>query len=180
MSPINNIFPEGHGIQSFVATIPHVVKLEDILKPEYWANVAKKLHAHRTHIKANWEDGSRLVELRVVGVELNGAKVRVLQDYDFTKPVAAAEPVVAPTPQTDAALSKPVSSPFAEAKAPAAASTETAADFTVEWKGPSHKHSIIRKSDKQYVKDLFESKAEGEEWLKKYLAGEVKLDAKAA
>lgn len=164
MSPINNIYPLATGRLTFIATIPHGVKLEDILKPDYWANVTKKLTAHKSHIEADWEDGTRLVVLRVVGVGTNFAKVRVIQDFDFT--------TAAPAAVTASDIKAPSAAPTA--------STENADDFTVEWKGPSRKFSIIRKSDKAYVKDLFESKAEGEEWLAKYIKGEVKVEAKAA
>jgi hypothetical protein len=164
-SPINNIFPEVHGLQTFVATIPSGFELKDILEPGYWANVYKKLVAHKTHIMANWEDGTRLVELRVIGVGLNYAKVRVMQDYDFAAPAAVAAP--------------PAEVKVSES--PAAAVTGLRdRDFEVSWKGPAHKHSVIRITDKSYVKDGFDTKAEADEWLVKYIKGEVTVEAKAA
>jgi hypothetical protein len=157
-SPIINIFPEASKLQTLVAEIPHGTKLEDILDPGYWANVSKKLVAHKTHIKANWEDGTRLVELRVVGVGLNSAKVRVLQDYDFTAPVSTV-----------------VSAPDTTLSAQPVAGVLRERDYEVAYKGSIHKWSVIRLTgaDKAYVKDQFDSKDEASEWLKKYVAGEV-------
>lgn len=153
-SPINNIYPEASQLQTLVATIPSGVKLEDILQPEYWANVSNKLVAHKTHIKANWEDGTRLVVLRVVGVSLNSAKVRVMHDYSFEAPASTL------TVQGTGGSG-------------GGANSLRERDFEVEWKGPSHKFSVIRQTDKAYVKDQFDSKEEANEWLKKYVAGEV-------
>lgn len=149
MSPINNIFPLEHGLLAFVATIPHSTTMEDILKPEYWANVYKKLTAHKTHIHANWEDGSRLVVLRVIGVGVNYAKVRVMHDYSFVE---------------DIEKSKPRESGNID-------------DYEVAFKTYHHKWSVIRKSDKSYVKDMFDTEVEAREWLERFVSGEV---AKAA
>lgn len=40
------------------------------------------------------------------------------------------------------------------------------APFTVEFKGPQRKWSVIRSKDKSYVKEGFDDKTTAEEWLK--------------
>ena len=151
-SPINKISPLAAERLTFHAKILHGTNLEDILKPEYWANVSKNLIAHKTHIEADWEDGTRLVILRVVGVGLNHAKVRVISDHSFVE-----------QPATQVAPS----------------GAEAADDFEISYKTHHHKWSIIRKADKSYVKDQFDSQPQAAEWLQKYLAGEITLDKAA-
>jgi hypothetical protein len=149
--PINTVMPLTSERLSFHAKIKCDTSVEDVLKPEFWANVCKKLVAHKTHIECDWEDGSRLVVLRVVGVGANYAKVKVLNNYSF--------------------ISVEIEN-----------STEVEDDFEVKYKTHHHKWSVLRKNDldNPYVKDQFDTEQDAQDWLKKYLAGEIKQETKIA
>lgn len=118
------------------ADIPAGTKIEDVKSPEFWAHHTKMIRP-RHHIEADWEDGSRLMLLRVVSVGLNTVKVQVLHTYDF-----GVEAKQAPNNL-----------------------------YKVEWKGPVHKHSIIRLSDSEYVADGFDSKELANEHLNTMILG---------
>lgn len=109
---------------------------EDLLKPEYWADVANRLR-DRNHIEAEWTDGTKLVSLRVIGVGMDYAKVHKIASYDFTK---------------------------------AAVATSDLSQFIVEHKGDTRKWSIIRKSNKRYVKYGFDGEDDATNYLKEHIA----------
>ena len=64
----------------YLADIPAGTDREDVLKPEYWANIAEKIRL-RDHIEADWEDGTRIITLRVVGVGMDYVKTVLLSEH---------------------------------------------------------------------------------------------------
>jgi hypothetical protein len=118
----------------YTAMIKKDHTLEDIQVDGYWMHNAKMLKP-QAEIRCIWEDNSRYAILFVVDSGTNWAKVVVLEDYDLQK---------------TAVLSK---------------ETRIAdeANYTVEWKGPVHKHSVIRKSDSVNVSKGHETKEAAEE-----------------
>lgn len=67
---------------TWIAEIPANTAVEDILKPEYWADVANRVR-RRDHIEADWIDGTRLVVLRILGVGSDFVKVQKMAEYEF-------------------------------------------------------------------------------------------------
>lgn len=58
--------------------------IEDTLKPEYWAHIAR-LVSSSAIIEAFWEDGSRYAEYVVTAFSDAGLAVVLLRDVDLTK-----------------------------------------------------------------------------------------------
>ena len=67
----------------YVANPGEGVTMEDLLKPECWASVAKSLRPW-SHIEVRAEDGSYYAELLVTGVDRAWAKVEVLNYKELT------------------------------------------------------------------------------------------------
>lgn len=112
---------------------------EELLKPEYWAHVAHKLRP-QTIIKVTPEDGSYWAELLVLSCDRLWAKVFVMRNYDLQ--AVAADP----------------------------ASIATLADgFEVQWKGPTKKHVVIRKSDSTILQEGIQQKADAQLWLTEHV-----------
>lgn len=84
LTPISEsqVSPLKAGRTTFIATIPSDTDIEAVLQPTFWANVANQIRV-RNHIEADWEDGSKLVSLRVVGVGTDFVKVKVMNEYKF-------------------------------------------------------------------------------------------------
>ena len=66
----------------YLADIPAGTNRDDVLKPEYWANIVEKIRL-RDHIEADWEDGTRIMTLRVVGVGLDYVKTALLIEHEL-------------------------------------------------------------------------------------------------
>lgn len=133
--------------QRFYAVIKDVnTTVEDVLEPGYFGNHANKFKVGGNdgfpEITLDWEDGSKSLELKVLGVPgAQTAKVAVKHFHDFS---AATEEL---------------------AKAEAA---DVAGDYAVEWKGPGKKHCIVRVKDKVIIKDGFATKADALTALSQY------------
>jgi hypothetical protein len=112
--------------------------VQDVLNPGYWAHaIMEKPFQPYDHIEVREESGLWILELTVLEVGLNWAKVTVLHKYDL-----------ADVPET-----------------PPQASLHR-----VEWKGPQHKHVVIRNSDNATIKDGFSKAAEAMVWMKQHEA----------
>ncbi len=112
--------------------------VDDLLEPGYFGNHATKFKVGGAdgfpEITVDWEDGSKSVELKVLGVPgSQTVKVALKHVHDFS---AAA-------------------SDLANAEA-----SDTDGEFKVEWKGAGKKHCIVRTKDKAIVKDGFATKAD--------------------
>jgi hypothetical protein len=125
--------------QRFYSVINDVnTTVEDLLEPGFFGNHASKFKVGGAdgfpEITVDWEDGSKSVELKVLGVPgAQTVKVALKHIHDFSD--ATAE--------------------LADAEA-----ADTAGEFKVEWKGAGKKHCIVRVKDKAIVKDGFSTKAD--------------------
>lgn len=135
LKDVSELFP-----QSFYGVIADInTTLDDILSPGYFGNHAQRFKVGGEwgfpKIQLDWEDGSRSLELTVLGTSLQTSKVVVRHDHNFAEAAAA--------------LSESENSGAAEGE-----------DFKVEYKGPGKKHCIIRAKDKAIVKEGFATKAD--------------------
>src|SRR4051812_15920831 len=78
---VNTILPDAFGLaehkrREFVADIKPHVSVEEVCKPEFWPHVTEHMQP-LDKIECRWEDGSKIVHLRVTQCE--GPFVRVLQ-----------------------------------------------------------------------------------------------------
>lgn len=78
----SQVSPLKAGRTTYFVNIPADTPVEAILQPTYWANVTERIHL-RNHIEADWQDGSKLIVLRVVGVGPDHVKVKVMNEYRF-------------------------------------------------------------------------------------------------
>lgn len=135
LKDVSELFPQKfYGVLADTNTT-----LEDILAPGYFGNHAQRFKVGGEwgfpQIQLDWEDGSRSVELTVLGTGLQTAKVVVRHDHNFAKEAA------------DLADSEN-------------AGTAEGEPYKVEYKGAGKKHCIIRNKDKAIVKEGFATKAE--------------------
>lgn len=114
------------------------VTVEDIIKPEYWSNVAKAL-TQGALIEARAKDGAYFAQLYVANVDKRGlvpqVRIVVLQKYDLN----AAPAKVAKT--TEGKL------------------------YKVVWRGDNAKHTVTLVASNEVVKDGFPSKKDAEDWI---------------
>ncbi len=115
------------------------VTVEDIVKPEYWSNVAKNL-TQGALIEARAKDGAYFAQLYVANVDKRGLvpqiRVVLLQKYDL-----------------NAALVK---------------ATKTAKEtgtYKVVWRGDNAKHTVTLVASNEVIKDGFPSKKDAEDWI---------------
>lgn len=90
------------------------------------------------HVEVRAEDGTWVMNLLVTGCDRNWA--RVVQVGDVIKLTTA-----------DVAQSQAVSG-----------------KYKVEWKGPHHKHAVIRLSDQQMISNGHENRAQATAWMLDY------------
>lgn len=113
--------------------------VEDVLRPEFWANVSNKLEAENKRfpfamIEVIWVDGSKYLRLILMDAGPQWAKVKVLDFVDL-----------------DAEVGQAVQ--------------ESEPDFIVKRVNPALQWCIIRKSDGDYIKKNCATKAEAEKEL---------------
>lgn len=124
----------------FRVVVPHGVKYEEILQPIFWAHVASQF-AGGDKIEARAENGAWYAELLVLDSSRLHAKVGVLNHVVFDETVdEATEPEAEVSP------------------------------FSAEFKGPQRLWALIRRKDKEVVKEKFSSKEEANSWLSKNIA----------
>jgi hypothetical protein len=114
-------------------------QLKDVLNPAYWAHVAAKLALY-DEIEVIPEGGAWYAKLLVVGCSKLHAKVAVLLVKQLQ----------------EKASDKPVGDEGSGGEKPA---------FSVAFKGPQRKWSVIRTSDNAYVKEGFDNKEDAAKWL---------------
>lgn len=135
LKDVSELFPQKfYGVISDINTT-----VEDVLDPIFFGNHADRFKCGGEdgfpRIQLDWEDGSRSLELTVLGTGNQSAKVVVRHNHDFTADVAA--------------LADSENNNSAEGEA-----------FKVEWKGAGKKHCIIRTADKAIVREGFATKAD--------------------
>jgi replicative DNA helicase len=141
----------------FAVTPEYGTKIEDVLKPEYWAHVASKLKP-RCRIEVLAEDNSYFAELLVVTCGKTFASVTVLRHIDLTGKVA-----------------KPQTAPD---------NTEglgefSTADHYVDYVQGQSKGRVIQRATKIVVKDGFASKKEAAKWMRDHEAELIKQQESA-
>lgn len=119
------------------ATPEASVKFDDMLAPSYWSHVAAKVSLHDI-IEVIPEGGAFYAELLVVGCSKQHVKVVVLT----VKKLA---------PESEGNKVDEMIPP----------------KFTIEFKGPQRRFSVIRAVDKTYVKDGFDNREDAAAWLSK-------------
>ncbi len=118
---------------------------DDVLRPEYWANVAGLFNKDRwpyAKIELIWLDGSKYLELLVVDCGPVHAKVRVLSAHDWSK--------------------------LTQEDEPESNSEKPQADYILKHKGMVKKWCIIRTSDNEIISDGHADKADAQKYLDDY------------
>lgn len=135
--------PGEFAIMTYRIDIPEGWTLEDILRPECWANIGAMLKDQPfPKIECIWQDGSRFVELIVISADRLWAKVHVLRDVDLTKSMHEARH-----------MHEAVNDPR----------------FKIIWKGPSAKYSVIRLSDNTMIHSKAATTSEANAWLTEHI-----------
>lgn len=119
-------------------TVPADTELEEVLKPEYLANVAGKLTPY-DRINVNVDTCEWYAELLVVSCGRVWAKLVPLVVLDLS------------TKEDDQLEG------------------EAFEKFIVQYRGPHLKFCVVRKEDKEPIKNKCQSKAEANAWLQQYV-----------
>lgn len=120
------------------------ITLEDILRPEYWANVGALLKEAIKRwpfacVEVIWDDASRYVRLLVIDADNLWAKVKVIEDIDLDGALEEAEAL-----RTTASLNNA---------------------YTIKRISPSIGWAVIRNSDQRRLKQNLGSKEEAQKWV---------------
>lgn len=118
---------------------------EDVLRPEYWANVSNMFNKDRwpyAVIELIWQDASKYLKVLVVDCGPVHAKVRVLDQKDWSEVAPAKE-----EPEAEAG-SRP--------------------DYEVKHKGTVKKWCVIRTSDNEFVSEGHADKQDAQKYLDDY------------
>lgn len=119
---------------NFTITAEAGTTIEDVMRPEFFANVAYKFHPY-DHIRARVDTGEWYAEFLVLSCGRVWAKVIPIFEINL--------------------VSKDIEVTQADASD----------DFEVMFRGPHLKWCIIRKADRESIKDGIENKAEATAWL---------------
>ena len=122
-----------HVNNDWTLTVESNVSLEDVLTPEFLANVAAQLRPY-DHVRVRTDTGEWYAELLVMSAGRTWAKLRPLYKLDL----AATETEVSPEAQEG---------------------------YEILHRGPHLKFCVVRKSDKQPLKEQFDTKKEARDWL---------------
>jgi hypothetical protein len=141
----------------FAVTPEYGTKIEDVLKPEYWAHVASKLKP-RCRIEVLAEDNSYFAELLVITCGKTFASVTVLRYIDLSGKV--------PKPET------------ASDKTEGLDEFNTA-DHYVDYVTGQSRGRVIQRSSKNVVKEGFASKKDAAVWMRAHEAELVKQQESA-
>lgn len=78
---LGTLDPLGTHLSVHVATIPHNAQLEDLMGPHFFWRVAQRVKPFDI-IRCVWEDGSRVVDLRVMGRDQRAESLLLVLDAD--------------------------------------------------------------------------------------------------
>lgn len=134
--------PYDYRVVTWYHTVSPDVSLKDVLEPAFWANVARKLQPHH-RVVVDCEDGSWSAKLFVREAERAAARMGVESFVDFDK--AKSAPKLEP---------------------------EAVEEYEIKWRGPQHKHVVVRKSDTQEMISGLSKEA-----ARAYIADRVRVDA---
>ncbi len=120
------------------------VTLDDILRPEYWANVGGLLKEAVKRwpfavVEVIWDDASRYVRLLVIDADDLWAKVKVIEDVDLSGSLLEAQEL-----RNNAALN---------------------GAYTIKRISASAGWGVIRNTDNRTIKSNMGSKEEAQHWL---------------
>lgn len=111
---------------------------EDMLSPEYWAHVAQQLQPG-CRIEAIAEDNSWFAEFLVIRAERTWARVALLRKVVLGEGDTIEE-----------------------------IEDDEEGDVLIKWRGRHSKWSVVRKSDKEVLKEGMSQKQEAKAWLDEY------------
>ena len=141
--------------------------VEDVTRPEYWANVSEMLAKDTwpfAIIELIWADASRYMRLLVLDCGRLYAKVKILERHDFSadeKPVSAVDTPV----KTKAKANESDSNEDKEQNL----KKNDPAGYEVKYCGPVDKHCVIRLSDGEKLHKEVSTKADAQKWLDDYI-----------
>lgn len=128
----------------FAVTLPAGDTLEDAMKQDYWKHCATKLKP-KSIIEVVPEDGSFYAELFVTASDTTWARTALIMAVTFNESAAKQA-----SKATKALKATPV---------------DEGDEHYVDWGGNTAKGRVIRRADKQVVKDGFPSKADAIAWM---------------
>ena len=126
-----------HANQNWTLTVEQNTTLDDVLKPEFLANVANRLHPY-DRIRVRIDTGEWYAELLVVQCGRVWAKIVPLFTIDLVE------------------------------KMDEEVEGEAFDQFIIQFRGPHLKFCVVRKIDKEPIKDKLDSKVEAQQWLANY------------
>jgi len=126
-----------HVNQNWTLTVEAGTTLDDVLKPEFLANVSARLRPY-DRIRVRCDTGEFYAELLVLTCGRVWAKLAPIFSIDLS------------------------------VKAVDLLEGDACDQFLVQFRGPHLKWSVVRKSDKQPVKEQLETKEEALNWLNNY------------
>ena len=128
-----------HKNQDWVMTVEEGTSLDDVMKPEFMANIASQLRPY-DRIRVRIDTGEWYAELLVVDCARTWVHTHKLFYVKFTKEEGDGKSSASPTDE-----------------------------YVVQFRGPHLKFSVLRKSDKSVLQEGMSSKAEANAWLENYL-----------
>lgn len=129
----------------YAVTPEHGTTIEQMLDPAYWANVGYKFKPG-DRIEVISEDSTWFAELLVIASARLWAKVSTLRFVELAETVA-----------DGAGISMSV------------ASAPAFDDYVIKWGTGSTKFRVIRKQDKEVIREGFATKRDAEAWLLDHL-----------
>jgi hypothetical protein len=140
--------PTEHFNNNWAAALSAEHTIEDALKPDFWSHVGGVVKPGDT-IRLIPEKNDFYALLIVMQAARGFAKVKVIDFVDLTAPTAIVS--------ADDVISDDLPGVIED-------------DLEVAYKGPHLKHCVIRKSDKQILKDCISAKVEAEQWMRDHQA----------
>lgn len=134
--------------ERFMATIEPGTTRAEVCNPAFFAHIASKLRPY-TEILLRCEDGTLYAKALVLQAERTWATVHILEWHDLT--------------------TKDVSLTQTQVKEIEKMVREGATEYSIEYKGPTLKHCVIRNGDQAIVADKIATKAGAHEWLANFL-----------
>lgn len=128
-----------HQNQTWTATVEAGTTLKDILQPDFFANVANKMRQY-DRIYVRIDTGEWYAELLVLDCGKNWAKTYGILKVDIGEEGQHTEDI----------------------------NPEIYERFTVQHRGPHLKWCVIRKSDKEAIKEMCATRSEAQSWLASY------------
>jgi len=131
----------------FAVTLPYGTPFDDIKNPAFWAHTAAKLHP-TDRIEIMDEEGTYFAEVMVSSCARNWAKVSVLRFHELAESLPEGRSSAVDTLK------------------------DKMAEYEVDWT-QNTKARVVRKSDREVIKENFASKADATKWLASYAANTV-------